>query len=281
MRRVWLRIHAFLLALVFAFVAVTPLTSIVAAEEVAGHGVNPADMDLAVDPGVDFYRYANGGLLDRTAIPPDFASIDATSDLEGRTRRQLVDVLVGSAARGTAQVDSDEWKAIRLFEQGTDLDTRNAQGIAPIQPILDELDAIDDLADLHRVLETSVFKSVPGLFFASAGPDLTNSAETVAYLNGPSLGLGIRDYYLEDDAATNAARDAYIATAADLLTIVDGDAAAAQEAARAVYDFEAALAKLTLSRQESQNFSLINPTSPEELAAMYPLLDWSRYLEAL
>ena len=33
MRRVWLRIHAFFLALMFAFVAVTPLTSIVAAEE--------------------------------------------------------------------------------------------------------------------------------------------------------------------------------------------------------------------------------------------------------
>ena len=239
-------------------------------------------MDLAVDPGVDFYRYANGGWLDRTSIPPDFASIEATSDLEGRTRRQLVDLLVGSAGRGAAQVGSDEWKAIRLFEQGTDLDTRNAQGIAPIQPILDELDAIDDLADLHHVLESSVFKSMPGLFFVSAGPDLTNSAETVAYLNGPSLGLGIRDYYLEDDAATNAARNAYIATAADLLTFVDGDATAAQEAARAVYDFEAALAELTLSRQESQNFSLINnPTSPEELTAMYPMLDWPRYLEAL
>ena len=56
---------------------------------IAGHGVNPADMDLAVDPGVDFYRYANGGWLDRTTIPPDFASIEAMSDLEGRTRRQL------------------------------------------------------------------------------------------------------------------------------------------------------------------------------------------------
>jgi putative endopeptidase len=282
MRRSWSRIHACLIALVLAFVAVTPLTSMVSAKEVGSHGVNAADMDLAVDPGVDFYRYANGGWLDRTTIPPDFASIETMSDLEGRTRRQLVNLLVESAARGTAQVGSDEWKAIRLFEQGTDLATRNAQGIAPIQPILDEVDAIDNLADLHHVLETSVFQSMPGLFFVSAGPDLTNSAETVAYLNGPSLGLGVRDYYLEDDAGTKAARDAYLATAADLLTFVDGDAAGAQIAARAVYDFEAALAKLTLSREESQNFSLINnPTSPEELAAMYPLLDWPRYLDEL
>src|SRR5215212_10508962 len=133
------RIHAFLIALVIAIIAGSPLATIVAAEA-SSHGVNPADMNLAVDPGVDFYRYANGGWLDRTTIPPDFASIEAASDLEGRTRRQLVDLLVGSAARGTAQVDSDEWKAIRLFEQGTDLDTRNALGIVPIQPILDELD---------------------------------------------------------------------------------------------------------------------------------------------
>src|SRR5215212_6720616 len=213
------RIHAFLIALVIAIIAGSPLATIVAAET-GSHGVNPADMDLAVDPGVDFYRYANGGWLDRTTIPPDFASIETMSDLEGRTRRQLVNLLVESAARGTAPVGSDEWKAIRLFEQGTDLTTRNAQGISTIQPILDEVEAIDDLADLHRVLETSVFQSMPGFFFVSAGPDLTNSVETVAYLNGPSLGLGVRDYYLEDDAGTNAARDAYIATAADLLTFV-------------------------------------------------------------
>jgi putative endopeptidase len=282
MRWSWSRINALLLALVIAIVAGSPLTAIVSAEEIGSHGVNSADMDFTVDPGVDFYRYANGGWLDRTTIPPDFASIETMSDLDGRTRRQLVDLLVKSAARGTARVGSDEWKAIRLFEQGTDLTTRNAQGIAPIQPILNELDAIDDLSDLHRVLETSVFQSMPGLFFVSAGPDLANSAETVAYLNGPSLGLGIRDYYLEDDAATNAARDAYIATAADLLTFVDGDAAAAQSAARAVYDFEATLAELTLTREESMNYSLVNnPTSLEELTAMYPLLDWPRYLDAL
>src|SRR5215217_3326260 len=282
MRRFWPRIQTFLLALVIAIVAGSPLTTLVSAEEIRTHGVNAADMDLAADPGVDFYRYANGGWLDRTTIPPDFASIETMSDLDGRTRRKLVDLLSESAARGTARIGSDEWKAVRLFEQGTDLATRNAQGIAPIQPILDEVEAIDNLADLHHVLETSVFQSMPGFFFVSAGPDLTNSAETVAYLNGPSLGLGVRDYYLEDDAGTNAARDAYIATAADLLTFVGGDAAGAQIAARAVYDFEAALAKLTLSREESQNFSLINnPTSPQELAAMYPLLNWPRYLDAL
>src|SRR5215217_1828542 len=100
MRCSWSRIEAYLSALVLAFTAVTPLASTVSANEVGSHGVNTADMDLTVDPGVDFYRYANGGWLDRTTIPPDFASIETMSGLEGRTRRQLVNLLVESAARG-------------------------------------------------------------------------------------------------------------------------------------------------------------------------------------
>ncbi len=32
-------------------------------------GLDPADMDLSADPTQDFYRFANGGWLDRTEIP--------------------------------------------------------------------------------------------------------------------------------------------------------------------------------------------------------------------
>ena len=44
---------------------------------------------------------------------------------------------------------SDEWKAVQLFAQGTDLETRNAQGIEPIQSLLDEVAGITSLEELH------------------------------------------------------------------------------------------------------------------------------------
>ena len=277
----WTRVRVILIAIV-AFAAISPLSPVLADHDAGRHGVDPANMDFSVDPGVDFYRYANGGWLDRTTIPPDFPGIETMSHLEGVTRAQLIDLLQRRAAAGDVAPESDEWKAIRLFAQGTDLDTRNAQGIAPIQPILDEVAAIDDLAALHRFLQTSVFRSIPGLFFVSAAPDMANSAETVAYLNGPALGLPNRDYYLAADDTTVAVRDAYIATAAELLRLSGRDAADAAAAARAVYDFETALASPLLSREEAQDLSLsYNPTAIAELAAAYPLMDWPGYLAAL
>jgi putative endopeptidase len=278
----WPLLRALVLALVVAVLTLSPVTSVLATQILPGHGIDPANMDLSVDPSVDFYHYANGGWLDHTPIPPDFPGIDTLSSLEGHTRAQLVDLLQREAAHGNVAPGSDEWKAIRLYAQGTDLTTRNAQGVEPIQPILREIDAIDTLAEFHRFLQTSVFSSIPGLFSVNAGPDMKDSATTVAYLNGPTLGLGTRDYYLDDDASLDGVRRDYVTTAAALLRFAGDDAAQARDDAQAVYDFEVALAKPLLSREESQDFSVVyNPTTPAELAARYPLMDWQRYLDEL
>lgn len=276
------RVNALLLVVLIAVAALNPFASAFAQQSMQeGHGVNTADMDLAVDPAVDFYRYANGGWLDRTVIPDDFASIETMSDLDGRTRAQLIDLLIRRDASGDVQTGSDEWKAIRLFQQGTDLSTRNAQGVEPIEPILTEIAAIDNLGEFHTFLQGSVFLSVPGLFYVSAGPDLKDSATTVAYLNGPSIGLP-RDYYLADDPGIDLVREAYLASGSELLTLIGRDAASAGTDSRAVYEFEATLAEHTLSREEAQDFSRIyNPTSPADLATLYPSMDWPAYLSTL
>ena len=54
--------------------------------------------------------------------------------------------------RDDLEEGSDEWKAVQLFAQGIDIETRNAQGIEPIQPILDEMTRSDDLEDFHEFL---------------------------------------------------------------------------------------------------------------------------------
>ena len=38
-------------------------------------GIVPASMDTSVDPGDDFYAYANGGWMKATEIPADRSSI--------------------------------------------------------------------------------------------------------------------------------------------------------------------------------------------------------------
>src|ERR1700752_330788 len=49
------------------------------------HGVAVPNMDPSVKPGDDFFRYANGGWLARTEIPPDRSDVGVNTELEDLT----------------------------------------------------------------------------------------------------------------------------------------------------------------------------------------------------
>ncbi|MGA8289530.1 MAG: hypothetical protein WB950_12545, partial [Acidobacteriaceae bacterium] len=48
----------------------------------ATHGISVANMDRSVTPGDNFYLYANGDWIKRTAIPADRAGIGVFSTLD-------------------------------------------------------------------------------------------------------------------------------------------------------------------------------------------------------
>lgn len=245
-------------------------------------GIDLDNLDLSVDPADDFYRFANGGWLDRTEIPADSGSYGVFDELRDLTTQQLLGLLEGLVAGGEVREGTDAWRAVQFFSQGMDLDTRNAQGIEPIMPILDEIGALDDLDALHAFQQTAIFSRITGIFSLSVIPDLLDSSVYGVYLSGPYLGLPNRDYYLQDDASNEAVRAAYIETAAQLLVTAGYGDQEAQELAQAVFDFERALAEPTLTREEQQNFSLLyNPMTVAELNAAYPRMDWAGYLAAL
>ena len=270
-----------LIAALVALSAIAPALARQAPPE-AGHGINPADMDLAVDPAADFYRFANGGWLDRTPIPADEGQYGVFNEVYDRTTAQLLDLMGRLAEGGQVQGGTDEWKAVELFRQGTDLATRNAQGVAPIRPTIAEIDAIRDLTGVHQFLEGSSFRGINGLMGVGVGPGLDDSTVNIAFLGGPYLGLPNRDYYLEEASGNAEVRAAYVETSADLLGFLGYDEARAAAAARAVYDLERRLAEPTLTREEQQNVSLLNnPTAIADLTTRYPLMDWPGYLETL
>lgn len=246
------------------------------AQSDAIHGIDPTDMDLAADPGTDFYRFANGGWLDRTTIPSDRGSYNTFNELNDATIQILLDILARQAAGGELQGGTDTWKAVRLYEQGIDVATRDRQGVAPIAPIVAELDAITDLAGIHGFLEGAQFRGIASTFTVYGGPDLQASSINSASIYGPYLGLPNRDFYVGDDPSMEPIRTSYVETAAALLGYLGYDATRATAAAQAVYELERSLAEQTLTREEQQDFSLsYSPRTIEELATIYPLMNGS------
>jgi putative endopeptidase len=272
---------AFLLPLLAAPV-VAQSTPVATPTSAPVHGIDLADMDLAVPPGEDFYTFANGGWLERVVIPADRTGYDVFIELTDRTFAQQLELLRAAAGPDGATPGSDEAKAATIFTQGRDQATRDQQGIAPIQDALDRIAAIDSPEAYYAYLERAVFEGVGGTLPLAVLPDLQDSTTYALYLSGPTLGLPNRDYYLDDDPSLAAVRQAYVETGAQLLAAAGYTPAEAESAAQAVYDLELALAAETLLREEQQDFSRqYNPMTLEALAAAYPDMDWRAYLAAL
>src|SRR5690349_17920401 len=89
------------------------------AQSGAGHGINPLDMDFTADPRTDFYRFANGGWLDRTTIPADQGEYGVFNEVDDRTTRQLLALLGRLGSSDTLTAGTDEWKAVQFYRQGT------------------------------------------------------------------------------------------------------------------------------------------------------------------
>lgn len=245
------------------------------------HGVDPANMDPSVDPGDDFYRYATGGWQDRTEIPADEASYGSFDVVNDATIEQLLGLMSTLSNSTDVPVGSDEWKAVQLFRQATDLKTRDAQGVTAVQGDLDAIDGIQTLDDYYRFQEIAGLEThLWGLFGVGVQPDLADSSINVAWYYGPSLGLPNRDYYWVDDESNEAIRTAYKEACAKLLTYLGYDEAQATSAAEAVYAFEKAVAEPILAPADYNDpNNYYHPTAIADLIKANPSFDWASYME--
>ena len=259
----------------------TPTASPVAST--GGHGELLPNMDPSVDPGEDFFRYATGGWQDRSDIPADEAAYGVSQVLGDLTIEQLLDLLDRLENSDDLAVGSDQWKAVQLFAQAMDLETRNAQGLAPIEPELDEIDAISSLDELYTFVHDSYLNGFAyGFYGISAAPDFADSSVYTAWYTGPALGLPTRDYYWVDDERNEAIREAYRAMNASLLEQAGYDAADAQDAAEKVYELEKRLAEPILRPEDFNDpGNYYNPRPVADVIAANPEFDWPAFLNML
>lgn len=253
------------------------------AEPAVTPGSLRSSMDPSVEPGQDFYRYADGKWLDEAVIPPDRAAYSVSTEISDRTTQQLLGLLRDLSDSNTLLEGSDEWKAVQLFKQGIDYDTRNAQGIAPIQDDLDRIEAISNLDELYAFLRYAVLNThASGLYGVSAGPDLQDSSVYTLWYGGPPLGLPNRDYYWKDTEDNERVRQAYRDISAKLLGFAGYDEEQAADAAQRVYDFEKQLAEPLLPPEAGNDpANYYHPRPIGDLAAANPDFDWPAFLDML
>jgi putative endopeptidase len=221
-----------------------------------------SDRDPSVDPGVDFYRFANGGWLDANPIPAGYGAWGSFEEVSRRNEvvlRELLESAAGDPADDLDRLLGD------AFAAGLDLEAIEAAGIEPIAALLDAAER-EDLTALHRA-------GIFGLFGWGVTADHDDPNRNLLWLAQAGLGLPDRESYFEESAKD--LRAAYVEhIAAQLANAgVSGDAAA-------VLAFETRLAELHLRAEERRDTERThNRYDRAALVALAPGLNG--YLSAL
>lgn len=237
-------------------------------------------MDLSVHPGDDFYRFANGGWLDRTILPPDRPSIGSFYELDQRIASDLAEIVAGLPTDPT----TDGGKAKAVDTMYRDEAARDAQGIAPLQPILDRLAAIATVKDALAYQASSAFTDgVVGLFRINVGPSLMDATTNVANLKTFRPLLPSFELYMSDEPQVDALRQAWIMTTTQLFLALGMEEGAAYEGATAALAFEtSAVSIMTPPQAIFGNPTLaFNPTTVADLKTTVPSVDWDAWLASM
>jgi predicted metalloendopeptidase len=122
-------------------------------------GIDLAGMDKSVDPGDDFFSYANGGWLKATQIPSDRPAYGAFDMIAEKVRTRTADLIKGAGKSN----DPEAKKIGDYYDAFMNEDAIEKRGLTPIKAELDEINAIAGKTALARVLGSQLRADVDPL----------------------------------------------------------------------------------------------------------------------
>lgn len=242
-------------------------------------GIVMENIDTSIDPADNFFLFVNGAWYDRTEIPAEEGRWGSFNELQEANNTVLLRVLT-NASNNTDEYPegSDEAKAALFYKAGMDSAHIETMGIAPIVPILEQINGIKNSNDLQTVLADLHRQDLKGLFHFFVDQDLKQSDVITAYLYQGGLGMPDRDYYLKDDAKSKEIRKAYIEHVQKVLQLLGDSAEETKKDAAIIMDIETQLAKSSMTRVEQRNIpALYNKMSLSEVSKISPVFDWKQY----
>jgi putative endopeptidase len=204
-------------------------------------GFDKTSLDTSVDPCNDFYKFACGKFAANHPIPADQAGVDQFYALYNVNTQSLNGILEKAAAGGAGR-SADEQKIGDYFKACMDLGAIEAKGLAPVQPLLDEIDAVTSKKDLPALIGKLQRMGVDVFFGYGEQQDFKDASKQIAFVDQAGLGMPERDYYLRTSAKDVTLREQYVAHVAKMLTLGGSTPEQGTKDANGIMTFETALA---------------------------------------
>lgn len=238
-------------------------------------GIDKANMDLSVKPGTDFYRYAAGGWLKKNPLDAEHTSNGAFTDLYEQNQKRIQGLILEYATHPQPKGTLGQ-KIGSLYNLMMDSVRLNREGYAPLKPTLARIAAIKNVREYQIVTSQLDRRGDNTMMFGiGVGADMRNASMNIVSIEQGGIGLGTRDYYLNDDAQTVKIREAYKAFMKKMFEMVGDDPATAEKKMQAVMTIETRIAKASYDKVTLRNINKnYHKMSYTQLVSDYPGIDW-------
>jgi predicted metalloendopeptidase len=254
----------------------------VAAPLAPDHGVNPANLDRTCAPCKDFNQFANGAWEAKNPIPPAYPSWGVDNEVTERNRAILHQILEDAAKNTMAVHGSIEQKIGDYYGSCMDVAKIDSEGLKPLQPELDRIQQVADIAGLEAEIAHIQTIGVGAFFGVDSTQDFKDSTQVTGEVDQGGLGLPDRDYYTRDDDKSKEQRAEYVKHVTKMFELMGDAAATAGTEAQTVMDIETQLAKASqtvVERREPKNVYHRMPQG--SLKTLAPAFPWEEYFSAV
>jgi putative endopeptidase len=226
---------------------------------------DPSIIDKTIDPCENFYQYSCKGWFKRNPLPADQTSYGRFTELAELNRLHLRQILEQAAVPSPTRA-ANEQKIGDEYASCMDTDAVNKLGIAPLQPELDRIAALETSADLPVLLAHLHDIGVNAFFGMGSNQDFADSTQVISFYGGGGVGLPERDYYTRTDAKSAEQRQQYVAHVAKIFVLAGESEAQAAKDADTVMAVETRLAKASLTITEKRDPQNLN--HPTDVAGL-------------
>ncbi len=232
-------------------------------------------IDTGTKPGVDFFKYSNGGWMKGAQIPAARSYAGVNLELNAANETRLKGIIAEMAAKPDAQLTDEERKLRDLNAAYMDQAKIDAAGMAPARADLDRIAGLKTKADVARAMG-NIALSLDGPFGMYVGIDQKHPDNYAMSLGQSGLGMPDRDYYLKTDkdiVATQTSYKKYLGQ-----TLGFAGVAKPETRAAAVYKLEVAIAKASWPADERRDDEkTYNPMSVAALKKLAPQFPWNAF----
>lgn len=245
-------------------------------------GLNLANMNDSIAPGEDFYEYCAGGWMKANPLKPEYASYGQFNELADNNELQLKEMFE-EYANNPQEKGTLGQKIGSIYRMAMDSVKRNEDGYKPIMKDLEYVRNIANREDYQIANAVLGKKGVDiAMFSIYCDADLSDAENNLVQTYQGGLGLGNKDYYLNDDEASKKIMEAYKTLICKLFTMVGYSEDEANAKMENILSIEYRIARASKSRTELRDVpNNFHKMSYADLKKYYPGIMWDDVLKGI